>query len=86
MSQLLVPSTSSHLAPTVSSPFAASMFHTGTPSAYGQYAAVATSSSSPQIDLDLRVTEHPATQAEQPYRSDYLTCKTDSTCDGSDAC
>ncbi|GER89794.1 hypothetical protein KDW_39560 [Dictyobacter vulcani] len=39
------------------------------------------------IDLDIRVTEYiqPATD-EMAQGSGYLTCKTDSTCDGSNAC
>ncbi|GHO82367.1 hypothetical protein [Dictyobacter formicarum] len=39
------------------------------------------------IDLDIRVTEHTQpTITGLIQGSDYLTCKTDSTCDGSDAC
>jgi hypothetical protein len=41
-----------------------------------------------EIDLDIRVIEHP--QSDRPLSSDddtdWLTCKTDSTCDGSNAC
>ncbi len=39
----------------------------------------------PKLDLDIRVVEHPA-KTQHARMSDYLTCKTDSTCDNSDAC
>jgi hypothetical protein len=39
----------------------------------------------PLLDLDIRVVERPA-KTQHARMSDFLTCKTDSTCDGSDAC
>ena len=38
------------------------------------------------LDLDIRVVEYPLDTNSASGGSDYLTCKTDSTCDGSDAC
>lgn len=39
------------------------------------------------IDLDIRVIEHIQPLIDGLVQgSDYLTCKTDSTCDGSNAC
>ncbi|GCE29464.1 hypothetical protein KDA_49480 [Dictyobacter alpinus] len=41
-----------------------------------------------RIDLDIRIVEHaqPLSDGLVHQGSGYLTCKTDSTCDGSDAC
>lgn len=39
----------------------------------------------PLLDLDIRVVERP-TKTQHARMSDYLTCKTDSTCDDSSAC
>lgn len=44
-------------------------------------------SNSSDLDLDIRVVEYPQEMSEGfAGGTDYLTCKTDSTCDGSDAC
>jgi hypothetical protein len=39
-----------------------------------------------ELDLDIRVIEHPSEVSRAAGVSDYLTCKTDSTCDDSNAC
>lgn len=39
-----------------------------------------------ELDLDIQVIEHPSEIARVAGVSDYLTCKTDSTCDDSNAC
>lgn len=39
-----------------------------------------------ELDLDIRVVEYPSEVSRTTGGSDYLTCKTDSTCDDSNAC
>lgn len=44
------------------------------------------SADEPELDLDIRVIVYPSETSPAPGGSDYLTCKTDSTCDDSNAC
>lgn len=44
------------------------------------------SADEPELDLDIRVIAYPSETSPAHGGSDYLTCKTDSTCDDSNAC